>query len=364
MASIQSLHVRSYGSVRDAKLALTPLHALIGPNDSGKSTLLRALRTVTQFAGGYFEFDPNDSEQPAGPFNPMLPRAGYFELAVESVGMRYRLSRQDTEVTERVEFMGLVPSDVLRPTASEKEGRGWNRSGLLHGDKTLQPLLDALKPARFLRLDPDALRRPSPLIRERGRVSFLDERGTGLAGVYDVIRNRNLRAATAILEDVQKLFPNVSEVGLFNVSDREKVLRVILKDGQEVHAPAMSEGLLYYLAFAALKFLDPVTLLLVEEPENGLHPARIADVMRVLRDISRTTQVVLATHSPLVINELQGDEVSVITRTPDEGTKARLLKDTFNYAERSKVYSNGELWLNFADGESEHDLLQQPMQAT
>jgi hypothetical protein len=62
----------------------------------------------------------------------------------------------------------------------------------------------------------------------------------------------------------------------------------------------------------------------------------------------------------LVLNELQGDEVSVITRTPEEGTKARLLKDTFNYAERSKVYSNGELWLNYADGESERDLFQQP----
>jgi predicted ATPase len=362
MAAIQSLHVESYGCIKSTSLALTPLHALIGPNDSGKSTLLRALRTVTQFAGGSFQTDPNNPEVPVGPFDPMLEiRTPSAAISVEVQNLRYRLLCQDN-VAERAEDSAVVPPAVL----GELGGRAWNRLGLLHTNTSsaLQPLRDLLKPARFVRLDPDAMRKPSPLIREKERVSFLDERGAGLAGVYDVIRNRNLKAAGAILDDVQKLFPNVEEVGLFNISDREKVLRVILKGGREIQAPALSEGLLYYLAFAALRYLDPVGLLLIEEPENGLHPTRIGDVMRVLREISQTTQVVLATHSPLVINELQGDEVSVITRTPEEGTKARLLKDTFNYAERSKVYSNGELWLNYADGESERDLFQQPRQAT
>jgi predicted ATPase len=82
--------------------------------------------------------------------------------------------------------------------------------------------------------------------------------------------------------------------------------------------------------------------------------------MRILREISETTQVILATHSPLVINELEGDEVTILTRTPEHGTKACLLKDTFNYEERSKIYANGELWLSYANGEDERDLFQAP----
>jgi predicted ATPase len=39
---LERLHIREFGCVKDAELVLTPLHALIGPNDSGKSTLLRA----------------------------------------------------------------------------------------------------------------------------------------------------------------------------------------------------------------------------------------------------------------------------------------------------------------------------------
>lgn len=43
---IHELRIENYGCIRDATFRFTPLHALIGPNDSGKSTVLRALRTV------------------------------------------------------------------------------------------------------------------------------------------------------------------------------------------------------------------------------------------------------------------------------------------------------------------------------
>ncbi|EYE99981.1 Hypothetical protein CAP_1862 [Chondromyces apiculatus DSM 436] len=112
-----------------------------------------------------------------------------------------------------------------------------------------------------------------------------------------------------------------------------------------------------YLAFAAIPYLEPASMLLIEEPENGLHPARIAEVMRVLREVSKTTQVLIATHSPLVVNEMQPEEVTVITRTPETGTRATLIKDTPNFAKRSSVYALGELWLSYANGVDEAPLL-------
>src|SRR4051812_4131820 len=51
MAShIESLTVENFGCVKHAELKLTPIHALIGPNDSGKSTLLAALRSLLEAA--------------------------------------------------------------------------------------------------------------------------------------------------------------------------------------------------------------------------------------------------------------------------------------------------------------------------
>src|SRR4051812_24131284 len=43
---VEELCIQNYGCIRDATFRFTPLHALIGPNDSGKSTVLRALLTL------------------------------------------------------------------------------------------------------------------------------------------------------------------------------------------------------------------------------------------------------------------------------------------------------------------------------
>ena len=121
-------------------------------------------------------------------------------------------------------------------------------------------------------------------------------------------------------------------------------------------AKHISTGLLYYLVFATLPYLEPVSVLLVEEPENGLHPARIKEVMAVLREMSQDTQVLIATHSPLVVNELTPEEVSIVTRDTDNGTKVISIKDIPNFEERSAVYALGELWLSYADGNQETQL--------
>jgi predicted ATPase len=134
-------------------------------------------------------------------------------------------------------------------------------------------------------------------------------------------------------------------------------MAVTLTDGTRHTAKAMSEGLLYYLGFVALRHIAGSGLFLVEEPENGLHPARIGEVVGVLREISKTSQVIVATHSPFVLNELEGDEISVVTRDPVSGTKVSLLKDVPGFADASKVYLPGEFWVSYADGKMEEPLL-------
>ena len=127
---------------------------------------------------------------------------------------------------------------------------------------------------------------------------------------------------------MRELFPSIQSIGLDNISSSTKAIQIQLQSGEWVPAQFMSEGLLYYLAFAAIPYLDPAAVILVEEPENGLHPARIAEVMRVLREVSKTTQVLLATHSPLVINEMKPEEVSVVTRPPEKGTQVTRIDKT------------------------------------
>jgi predicted ATPase len=228
---------------------------------------------------------------------------------------------------------------------------------LQRGQQAAAPTLKAATtPVRALRLEPDAMRQPTSLIQQGSALEY-SARGLGLAAVYDAFLSRRLQVFLEISRRFTELFPTARSIQLTNPSQTTKALGIELVDGRSVSGDRLSEGMLYWLAFAALPYLQPTPLILIEEPENGLHPSRIGDVMRVLREVSKTSQIILATHHPLVINELQPDEVTIITRTPERGTIATPLSRTKNFEQRSKVYALGELWLNYADGEFESDLV-------
>jgi predicted ATPase len=326
---LTDFHVRDFGCLKDVKLKLTPLHALIGPNDSGKSTLLRAVGTLASR-----NVPPNTTL-----FAQFADRSG-LDINRNGTGVRVRPANRPQilgpeEAWRDADVRGQMAARVFAP-----DGSGVR--------------------VELIRLDPDVMRAPGNLIPE-GHPLLLRGRGNNLPGLYDALRDRNNERFAGISRTLATLFPTAKTLNLRTTGASQKVLAVDLLDGTSVRAEAMSEGMLYFLAFAILGDLDRPAAYLVEEPENGLHPARIQEVVRLLRRISEDqphpVQIIMATHSPLVINELRPEEVTVVTRDPDTGTRLTPMNETPRFEERSKVYALGELWLAYADGKSEGPLL-------
>lgn len=329
---VDTVRIQNFGCARDVTLELTRLHALIGPNDSGKSTVLAAIRTAGE-----------------------LIRLGEPELA-DRTGLDPR-GVAGTSIT--------MCSGVFEVTCARSKTM-WSVYAGPRGDRPdrdrplevpfRDEIADPMRGASLLRWDPETIRRPCELIPE-GRPLAIGERGERTAAIYDALLSRNRSVFGRIEAEVRRHFPTVKEVWLPVLNRSEKALGVILEDETKVQADQMSEGLLYWLAFAVLPHIDPVPLLLMEEPENGLHPSRIAEVVNVLREVSNRMQVIIATHSPLVINELQPDEVTIVTRDEKVGTRATRMDRTKHFQQRQQVYALGELWLSFADGVEEAALV-------
>jgi ABC-type branched-subunit amino acid transport system ATPase component len=367
---ITKFTANSYGCLRSVELGLTPIHALIGPNDSGKSTLLRAMRTLSQFAGGVFYSRKGFPDAPWSELNrpfelwppePAPGRIGSLWLQAETPQGAYALSGTPGDLTESFR---QVPT-----YGSTQAGRKPTEPSTYQTNDKFNPVLHALGPARLLRLDPDALREPTPILVNGQSLDFQNERGAGLASVLHAINNRDAERFVELQGRARTYFPGLKTLQLHfeesrtsgqGSSSTQVSLRVRLDDGTELDARRVSEGLLYFLAFSALEFLERTPLLLLEEPENGLHPARIGQVMKALRDFHAATgtQIVLATHSPLVVNELEPEEVTVVTRPSlAEGTVVTPIAQTADFAKRSSVFDLGELWIAFANGVNEEELL-------
>ena len=225
-APITEFHLRRYGCIQDLRLEnLGRLHAFIGPNGAGKTTILRGLQTLC------------DSH-----------------------------------------MLGRSPNDAR---TVDRTRMSMKRHGDSHQAASAPPARLS-SPSVYLRLDPDAMREPSPLIADGERISFLDERGRGLASVYDTIQNRGDDTLTRCTARLRTLFPAAKRLGLRFTTDNQKELQLELTDGTTIRASALGRGLLLFLAFAALPYIDEPPVLLVEEPENGLHPARVRDVLRMI----------------------------------------------------------------------------------
>lgn len=102
--------------------------------------------------------------------------------------------------------------------------------------------------------------------------------------------------------------------------DRHRYLMVRYANGIEVPSWNLSEGTLRLLALTLLAYIpDFQGVCLIEEPENGVHPAALETIYQSLSSIYEG-QVLLATHSPMLLALAKPEELLCFRRT-DEGTE-------------------------------------------
>lgn len=168
---------------------------------------------------------------------------------------------------------------------------------------------------RMLQLEPSALRAPDDIFGE----TALSPTGEHLPntlfrlGHYGEIANR-----------LSDLIPGVESLDVDTDQTRQqRTLSVTMSDKRPYSASSLSDGTLRFLALAVLSSdSDATGLVCLEEPENGIHPLRIPEMLRLVRELSDADlsvkdmagqhslrQVIINTHSPLVVAELLDDEL-------------------------------------------------------
>ncbi|MFO0550929.1 MAG: AAA family ATPase [Polyangiaceae bacterium] len=344
---ITKFFANGYRCLKNVELSLTPLHAVIGPNDSGKSTILRGIEAAVGFATHEpFAFD-DPGDPAAQPWLQLSTSDGDpAEVGFAVVGFRYDVRRLPTGfVAERVS-VGNDVKQFERPVYEKSLVK-----------RSLGKQAPSFVP-RTVRLLPTLMRAESPLVTEAQLLEMPRRGGEHLAGVLQALQGRGDEAYNRVRDAMLEKFHTLKSIGVAATSPSKLELRAQLRDGTKVAAANLSEGFLYYLAFNVLREIATSSIFLIEEPENGLHPSRVRDVIAILRSITEAgCQIVLATHSPLVINELRPEEVTVVARPSTElGTLVTPIKKTPLFGARGHDMPLGDLWLRHADADARTDV--------
>lgn len=203
------------------------------------------------------------------------------------------------------------------------------------------------------------------------RIAAEDEQGTStvllnlysptpsLSG-FDHVLVERIGALHAEWDTIKHFYPWVR--GFRNVGNHIEVAYQISEQVQSRDLRSFGGSLPSFLVALALPAICEhlqVKRLLLDNPSVGLHPLQVDILAQKLRAVSEQgTQVVLATHDPLLLNELKPEEVTVLTRSP-QGVKATPMVDTYNFARRFLTFYLGEMWINYL-GDNEKGLIEGP----
>jgi predicted ATPase len=173
---------------------------------------------------------------------------------------------------------------------------------------------------------------------------FLLGDGSNLGLVLNDLQNRRT-PMRLLLEKLRLLYDGVEDV---TTKVQGNTIQIFFHEeglAKPIPASRLSDGTLHFLCLlTVLLHPDPPPLICIEEPELGLHPDIIPKIAELLVAASQRTQLIVTTHSEMLISALSDLPESVVVCERDvRGTKLRRL-DRENLSDWLDRYSLGDLW--------------------
>lgn len=396
---LTALTAHNFLSIRKLdRLSLGNLNVLVGPNAAGKTNLLKVFRFLGEVArveltsaiehvGGFDRIRFQGEGEPVRAITIGLSgriTAHASEKAPDEYTLTFRegriqgnrrfISRSETINFKRVKGAGrkitvrkgdftvttvggkgALPTDQSRlKLQNTATALGTvRRLGKEYEAPSLSALAELLETLRLVDIDVEQARSSARV--DEGDV--LEADGANLPAFLLSLLRRDADAFEAVADDLRYVLPAFEEFRFVEGVGSDEVELQIKERHLSRPTPLMSAsfGTVRAIAlFAMLADPAPPPLTCIEEIDTGLHPHALDRVVDRLRDASTRSQIIVATHSPALVNRLDAEELIVVER--DEGTgesifirpdpaKVQRLKDQLGY-------ELGELWFSGAIGGS------------
>jgi len=198
---------------------------------------------------------------------------------------------------------GLIPTPFKFESYEEKIGL----------NNILNEILTFFSRVLILKLNINEIKRPSPLKREH----WLLEDGSNLNAVLYTFNQIPDRITTIL----SYLFPNINID--FALTDDQRVYLKVQENCLELPPVCIADGLYKLLAILTALELNP-SLLIVDEIENTLHPKTLEMLLDELK--SSDTTVIVTTHSPVVVDMIEPEDLVIVEKIAGE-TKFRRIEN-------------------------------------
>ena len=262
---LTTVRIQNYRVLADVTIPLEPFTVLVGPNGSGKTSVLTVIELAMQQIRG----------TGGGPAATVDLAVGDVRATIQNKRLSYNVSLQEAGAFSK------------------------------------------LASCRLLALNAVAIRASAQVFAS----PEMSETGEQFAVFLATLIQRDRRALDRIEADLRLVVSNVEEVASER-QDLNNAFTIKFAKVGWVASEAVSEGTAIALALLSLLHApEPPNLLLIEDLDRGLHPRAQREVIGILRRIVELRpglQIIATTHSPYIVDEFPPEAVVVLT-LDDEG---------------------------------------------
>ena len=372
--SITPQNLLSFGPCAKA-IELGALNVLVGPNGAGKSNLIEAIallratakdaREVVRKGGGTAEWVwKGASQHPASVeavvYNPKSGQPLRHTFAFRVENQTFRLEDERIE-NEKAQAGASDPYFYYRYQYGHPVlNIAGNHRQLGREDRTLDESI------LVQRRDPDAYPEITYLSDVYEKIRIYREWQFGRNAIFRIPQKADARndrleedfsnlglflnrlrripaAKKAILEGLRALYDGLDD---FDVSIEGGSVQVFFTEGDfTIPATRLSDGTIRYLyLLAILCDTNPSPLICIEEPELGLHPDVLPKLADLMLEASQRTQLMVTTHSDIIVDALTDHPNSVLICEKHEGQTQIERLNASHLKEWLGKYRLGELW--------------------
>lgn len=355
MRTLEKITIENFKSIREQKLALGRLNVFIGGNGAGKSNLIEVFRLLREVV------------------NQNL--AGYTATRGGADALLYFGRKRSPEMSFHLEFGEGQTSNtyLLKLSGTDqdllwvKDEKAFYHDKKRHPNKPYDyPVTTHSKESQLRKTDHICTRQAIRDMESYRVYHFHDTSETSpVKGTADVEDNRVLRPQAenlaaflywmqekqhdhfaSIQDTIRQIAPFFQEFRLEPRKLNKEKIRLEWKEkGSDAYfnASSLSDGTLRFMCLATL-LLQPQlpAVVLLDEPELGLHPAAINLLAGLLESASTQTQVIVGTQSVTLVNQLTPESVWTVDREEGQSVFRHLADE--DMTSWLNDYGMGELW--------------------
>lgn len=321
---IAAIQFRNFKALRSTAVRLAPCNLLLGPNGSGKTSLIQAMLRLRMLAGLAPVVEP-----PPPDGGPRIDFA--FMPPFQEIGVSLACNADE------------LVCNVLAVNGPDGP----------EGEALWADLRSRLRSIRAYLFDHYAMAAPAMVADNEELAS----NGGNLAAVLARWRQTEPAAYTALEAGFLRLMPEFAGLELITgpLGTVELGARLRTNGHGLVTADSLSQGTLYLLAILVLAFSPaPPALVCIEEADRGMHPRTLREVRDALYRLSyprdaglerASVQVIATTHSPYLLDQFRDhpEEVILASKQGQAATLERL-SDRADILELMKETHLGDLW--------------------